>query len=325
VFELAAVLLSVSALASGTLPQAQLVDAEIRPVEVRTGEVFRLSIRIRAPVGYHLSLPDSLPATEALLPAGVGTTRWLEVATGAEDTRLVEVVYPLQALRPGRFPFPPLRTRLDPESIPEQVGDPKTAARVGGDPIWGWMELDSVTVASVLPAGEENLEPAGPLHLPETGLDTVAALLSLVGILGAGMTGTLLWGGTRNGAGGGAEEEDPGPAHDAVPLPPEVARPRLMALLEEAGVDRPDAAIAWEESFFLFRDLVLNRAGLGRRSRTSPEILAAEAWRETPGGEALRVILEVGDGMRFGGRPLSRDEVLGHLDRIRRFLEAGHV
>jgi hypothetical protein len=91
----------------------------------------------------------------------------------------------------------------------------------------------------------------------------------------------------------------------------------------------------WEEVLLLFRALLLADLGENPRGQTTPEILLAlrakrggmggSATEGEEGGALAEVILREGDRMRFGGGPVSPEEVRASLLRVRSWMEVGRA
>lgn len=114
------------------------VAAAVSPDTVRVGEPFRVGIRVRVVSGVAVSFPGSLAEGEEVLePLGPP-----EIRAPGETAGDWQATYPMVAWRAG------------------EIALPTAGLRVGGERVA--VGLPGVVVASVLPAGTEELELRGP-------------------------------------------------------------------------------------------------------------------------------------------------------------------
>lgn len=289
--------LAVGALLAGgaAAAQAQTVRTAVAPETVAVGDVFHAAIRVDAPDGTRVELPDTLPLSGDLENAG---RRRVRTDTLADGALRVTARYPLSGWSPGPSELPPVSVRL----TEPDAGSARTLEAT----------FPSHRIRSVLPADTAGVEPREEKGVVGPAWPAWMLALAVLAVAAVGAGGVWLYGRGR----GGAVE----------PLPSAPPHERALALLDRAR--RLDPATPGDlVSFYA----LIAEALRGYLAAVSPlwgvELTTSELVERLPAGlpdderaTAVR-ILAAADLVKFAGRRPAADEALSHWSAARRWVE----
>ncbi len=302
----------------GEPPAVRLLEVGTVPATVRTGDAFLLRIRFSLPEAsagsWVLEPPDTLPVQGGLEARGPGRWGGSQEEEGGADRTLE---YPLQALRPGHLPLPPLNLRLRPGAGVGEGEDPQ--------PRWVTVSLGSVQVHPHLPPPGEAVQTAPPLPSPPAPWKTLGGTVLLC--LGGAAAFAIAWLLARRGTSEEAGKGKPRPLPRKAPPDPARELEALREILTRLKGESPPAGGVREAVGTLvsgIRKVVEGEAGVELEGLTTPELLAlaGNGWgREDL--SLLEVILKEGDRLRFGEGE-DPDRLRPYLGRVEGWVEGSH-
>ena len=272
----------------------QQVSVAVAPDTITVGEVARVGVRVVAPAGAEVSLPDTLPITGELENAGRPE---VTVATNADGSRSLTATYPITAWRPGVDTLPVIEVGIE--------IDGRAAVSVVALPV--------LVVASVLPADTAGIE-AKPPH-DVIGPAWVWWLWALLGLLILAALALLAWWLIRR------RRNRPvvlGPVVSAR----ERALGELAAIRAERMHDRPSIDPFYERVSAVLRGYLSDTDPRWGRYRTTSELTAALLPAASPEVAArLRALLREADSVKFAAALPDARAAERHLDEVRAWIE----